>query len=175
MLLEQAWGQGPCGGSCMTCCWNRKHSWVWVRLGGCCFAVCWWCDPAMVCPALLRHPAAQYHSEALFRCDSLPESTACSVTALIWGCRVVPAQVTPVRCCGRDCYLWISPLVSRISEVTDAVGFAPDLGRRSLEIGVDEGFQRCVAGCLQVEAGLDVPARGPCCCVPVLSLVCVLF
>lgn len=43
------------------------------------------------------------------------------------------AKVTLVQCCGHDCSLWISPLVSQISEVTDIGGFVPDLGRRRLE------------------------------------------
>lgn len=39
----------------------------------------------------------------------------------------------------------------------DAAGFAPIREREASELGVDQGHWRCVAGCLQVEAGLDVP------------------
>lgn len=109
-----------------------------MRPGSCYFAVSWWCDPALVCLPLPHHPAARYRSQAPFQHPNLSEPAACSVTAAVpWGCRVVPGQdgqVTLVQCCGRDCYLCNSPLVSwsQISEVTDAAGFAPDLGRRSL-------------------------------------------
>lgn len=74
------------------------------------------------------------------------------------------AKVTLVQCCGRDCYLWISPLVSwsQISEVTDIDGFVPDLGRRL------ESRSRTSEMCcwLFASGGWSGCATGdPCCCV----------